>query len=106
MKDFSRSASLLGSARLPDGSVGHIVDETGLTGNYDFTLIFDGSTGALRATVGARAGEAPELSDVGSGLPTVFTALERQLGLRLRRVNTIPLDTIVIGAGSPVPLDN
>lgn len=104
MGDFSQSGNLNGYARLPDGSQGHIVDKTGLTGIYDFKLVFDGSLGSHPASVGARAGEAPTQDDVGSGLPTIFTALERQLGLRLRKANSIPLDTIVIEDGNPLPV--
>jgi uncharacterized protein (TIGR03435 family) len=107
MTEFSRSDYLIGAARMPDGSQGHIVDETGLTGNYDFKLNFDGAAGSRRAViVGSRAGEAPSQDEVGSGLPDVFTAMERQLGLKLRKVNAIPLDTIVIEDGNPVPLEN
>jgi uncharacterized protein (TIGR03435 family) len=107
MADFARSVYLIGAARLPDGSQGHIVDGTGLTGAYDFTLRFDASSGAGRATaVGSRAGKAMALDEVGSGLPDVFTAMRRQLGLELRKVKDIPLDTIVIESGNPIPREN
>lgn len=106
LDEFSKSASLLGYVHLPDGSIGHIVDKTGLKGNYDFKLIFDGATGAHAPIVGARVGEAPTQDEVGSGLPNIFTATERQLGLRLQKVNAIALDTLVIEGGNPIPLDN
>jgi uncharacterized protein (TIGR03435 family) len=47
-----------------------VVDKTGLTGNYDFHLSF--------ATENARAQDTDAAS-----LPTLFTALEEQLGLKL-----------------------
>ena len=106
MTAFSRSPSLIGYARLPDGSQGHIVDETGLAGIYDFKLIFDGRMGTQAPIVGSRVGEALTQDDVGSGLPDIFTALQRELGLRLQKVNAIPLDTIVIEEGNPIPLNN
>jgi uncharacterized protein (TIGR03435 family) len=108
MAEFTQSVYLIGAARLPDGSAGHIVDGTGLTGTYDFTLRFDGASGSRRVITvrGARVGETPALEDVGSGLPDVFTAMERQLGLKLRKVKDIPLDTIVIESGNPIPIAN
>jgi uncharacterized protein (TIGR03435 family) len=51
-----------------------VYDNTGLTGNYDFTLTFEPLRGS-----GAAAASASEPS----GRPSIFTALEEQLGLRL-----------------------
>jgi uncharacterized protein (TIGR03435 family) len=64
-----------------------VVDQTGLTGNYDFTLSFrpilppDASPDALT----------PEQRD----LPTLFDALRTQLGLRLTATRG-PVDHLVI----------
>src|SRR3569833_1419346 len=104
--ELSRSVNLLVYARLPDGSQGHIIDETGLVEHYDFKLRFDGSTDSRATVIGARAGEAVNRDEVGSGLPNIFTALERQLGLRLQKVNAIPMETIVVDSGTAVPADN
>jgi uncharacterized protein (TIGR03435 family) len=57
----------------------HIIDETGLTGKYDFTLIFDSG---LRGSV-------PGDDDVAES-PTLERALIEQLGLQL-----IPGETLV-----------
>jgi uncharacterized protein (TIGR03435 family) len=57
-----------------------VVDKTGLTGKYDFTLEF---------TPAARAGKDD------SGRPSVFTALEEQLGLKLVPAKE-PVDVLVI----------
>lgn len=51
-----------------------VYDKTGLTGNYNFTLTF-----APLQSVSAGAGTASEASD----RPSIFTALEEQLGLKL-----------------------
>jgi len=52
-----------------------VVDETGLTGNYDFTLSY-----VPQLPPGADAGQLPpEYKD----LPSLFDALKQQLGLRL-----------------------
>jgi uncharacterized protein (TIGR03435 family) len=56
-----------------------VVDKTGLTGNYDFTLMF---TPATEGT-----------SD--SQYPSIFTAIEEQLGLKLQ-TDKAPLDVLVI----------
>jgi uncharacterized protein (TIGR03435 family) len=102
MTDFSQDFNLLGSARLPDGSRGHIIDETGLSEHYDFKLRFDGSTNTRPPVIG----EAVTRDEVGSGLPGIISALEKQLGLRLQKAAAIPMDTIVADAGNPVPTEN
>jgi uncharacterized protein (TIGR03435 family) len=106
MTDFSQDSYLIGHALLPDGSIGHIVDETGLTERYDFKLRFDAATNTRSPVMGARVGEAIKRDEVGSGLPYIFSALEKQLGLRLRKAAAIPMDTVVVDAGNPVPTEN
>jgi uncharacterized protein (TIGR03435 family) len=106
MADFSRDVNLLGSARLPDGSQGHIIDATGLTEHYDFKLRFDSSTNTRPTVIGPGTREAVSRGEVGSGLPDVFSALDQQLGLRLQKVKAMPMDTIVVDGGTPVPTAN
>jgi len=57
-----------------------VVDKTGLAGKYDFTLEFEPA---------ARAGKED------SGKPSVFTALEEQLGLKLVPAKE-PVDVLVV----------
>jgi uncharacterized protein (TIGR03435 family) len=65
-------------AEILTGQVGELViDRTGLSGEYDFTLEW-----------------APNLTPAGDG-PSVFTALDEQLGLRLDSAKT-PMQAIVI----------
>jgi uncharacterized protein (TIGR03435 family) len=68
-----------------------VIDKTGLTGRYDFDLAF--------APLGpATAGAAADPSR-----PTIFVALEEQLGLKLESTDA-PLDVIVIDSiEQPVP---
>jgi bla regulator protein BlaR1 len=76
---------------------GIIVDKTGLTGNYDFTLkwtpeesqpaIFRGTDGGQQ---GADSSPAPE-----SSRPSLFRSLQEQLGLKLERQNS-PGEILVI----------
>ena len=56
-----------------------VVDQTGLTGNYDFTLQFAPAVGA----------------DPDSQAPSIFTAVQEQLGLKLEPAKA-PLDVLVI----------
>jgi uncharacterized protein (TIGR03435 family) len=60
-----------------------VVDRTGLTGTFDFTLEFS----PLSNVAGASSGSLT--------LPSLFTALEEQLGLKLK-TETAPVDVIVI----------
>lgn len=92
---------------------GPIVDKTGLTGRYDFTLKFDArNSGDVVVSPAIRASIAPATSGAdhalypGSGLPGLFIALKKQLGLRLVRVKELPLDVLVIDHIEKVPLEN
>lgn len=69
----------------------HVFDKTGLTGEFDFTLEFAGSV----LPGGANDSLAPSL----------FVALEKQLGLKLERAKTA-LDVLVIDQVDRVPTEN
>ena len=57
-----------------------VVDHTGITGNYDYEVKF--SSAALDQKFAQQAGVAPPANADESG-PSIFTALEEQLGLKL-----------------------
>ncbi len=59
-----------------------IVDRTGLTGNYDFTLKF--------APIQSAATSEPD-----SAAPSIFTAIQEQLGLKLQSVKA-PVQVLVV----------
>ena len=64
-----------------------VVDKTGLTGNFDFDLQYDGAGAMPLPGVGRGRGSGAAVSadvpaDPAQG-PTIFTALQEQLGLRL-----------------------
>jgi uncharacterized protein (TIGR03435 family) len=59
-----------------------VIDRTGLAGNFDFTLSW---------TPDRMGATAPADSD----LPTIFTAVQDQLGLRLRS-EKLPIDVLVV----------
>jgi uncharacterized protein (TIGR03435 family) len=66
-----------------------VVDRTGLSGIFDFTLEFAPITGP-----GSEPGTTGSASDQ-PALPSMFTALEEQLGLKLESQKG-PIDVIVI----------
>jgi uncharacterized protein (TIGR03435 family) len=59
-----------------------VLDKTGLTGSYDFTLEFVGENVAAE-------------QDAAADGPSLFTAIQEQLGLKLES-STAPFDTVVI----------
>lgn len=70
---------------LSDQSGRQVIDETGLTGKYDFQLVF-----------------APDLGEIEG--PSLFTALQEQLGLKLESKKG-PVEVIVID-GAEKPSEN
>jgi uncharacterized protein (TIGR03435 family) len=107
----------LGGAGLEDYSMprARVTDKTGLTGTYDFTLEYacEGCRGmsAAMANLPIFAGRAPAdpppaSEPMGSGLPTIFAAIEKQLGLKLEKTPSVPLDVIVVDRVDKVPTAN
>lgn len=66
-----------------------VVDKTGLTGKYDFTLTWtpEGGSGGQSLLNGKPI--------VNAGGPSLFTALREQLGLELKSTRA-PVDVVVI----------
>jgi uncharacterized protein (TIGR03435 family) len=76
----------------------------GLTGQYDFSLEF--SNAGLPGPLGkALAAPLPGEADQADHAPDLFTALEKQLGLKLERSKT-QLDVIVIDHMDKQPTEN
>jgi uncharacterized protein (TIGR03435 family) len=86
-----------------------VLDATGLTGGYDFTLKFS-PPGALKATPPAPAAAAPDASaptaptDPGGAI-SLFDAIDKQLGLKLEKQRR-PVPTLVIDHIEEKPTDN
>lgn len=72
---MARLADVLGGS----GAGRVVVDHTGLAGDYAFTLTYD----------------VPRTSDTSNDLPTLVTALQEQLGLKLESARA-PVETLVI----------
>jgi uncharacterized protein (TIGR03435 family) len=91
-----------------------VFDETGLKGKYDITLDFTPAPGtgpaaklgmlAMHAKDGEAGGAPPPPPDQEAG-PSLFTALQEQLGLRLEQKKG-PVELIVVDKGEKVPTEN
>jgi uncharacterized protein (TIGR03435 family) len=78
-----------------------VVDKTGLTGKYDFTLAF--SRDGLRPRGPAAAPDAAPADP--SGGPTLLNAVQEQLGLKLESKKD-PIDILVLDHIDKVPTEN
>ena len=70
-----------------------VVDKTGLTGEYDFTLDYTPDNMPMPPHGAPEGGPKPEQPDQGG--PSIFTAVEEQLGLKLEATKGM-VDVIVI----------
>jgi len=92
----------------PQGDRTHyVVDKTGVAGRYDIRVKFDNRDSVIKAgpDVQAALGGQDPLGP-GSGLPTIFKAMEQQLGLRLVKTKDILVDTIAIDHAEQIPAGN
>jgi uncharacterized protein (TIGR03435 family) len=81
----------------PQASPAHIIDRTGLKGEFDFKLKFRFAPGPPGSPM---PGTSPD-----TGGPNIFTALEKQLGLKLEKVKA-KLPVIVIERAQKKPAEN
>jgi uncharacterized protein (TIGR03435 family) len=72
-----------------------VVDKTGLTGNYDFALNWTPDNMSPMMAGGPDGGQPKGEASENAGGPTLFTALEEQLGLKLEATRG-SVDVIVI----------
>jgi uncharacterized protein (TIGR03435 family) len=71
----------------------NVIDKTGLQGKYDFTMHWSRESLLATAGAGAESGKAAVVDD--SSGPSIFTALQEQLGLKLESQKG-PVDTLII----------
>jgi uncharacterized protein (TIGR03435 family) len=74
-----------------------VVDRTGLTGKYTFTMQFPQP---------GPPGFTPGPDSPGAALPDLFVTLRQQLGLRLTKTAGVPVDVIVVDSVDKVPVAN
>jgi uncharacterized protein (TIGR03435 family) len=72
-----------------------VVDKTGLTGGFDFTLQWTPEPGGPGGPAGVPPPGAPAFPPVDPNGPSIFTALQEQLGLKLDTQRG-PIDVVVI----------
>lgn len=88
-----------------------VVDATELKANYDFTLDFaqermNGPMGTMHPLPPPEGGGGPMASNAdGAGGPSIFTALQEQLGLKLEQRKG-PVDLLVIDRLGKIPTEN
>jgi uncharacterized protein (TIGR03435 family) len=95
MADFVRELRMMVSLSTGANMNARILDKTGLTGRYEFKLEF-----AI-----APPASADSAADPGDG-PSLFSALDKQLGLRLVKGQKIDLDLLVVDSLDKVPTAN
>lgn len=72
-----------------------VIDQTGLTGKYDFSLHWTPDDGALSVKDGAGSLPAGSSAASDSSGPSIFTAIQEQLGLKLESKKG-PVEIVVI----------
>lgn len=81
-----------------------VIDRTGLTGVYDWVL--DYSPEGLGGFPGIARPPGPDSSAIPPDpKPSVFDALQEQLGLKLEKA-TVPLDVLVVDSANRAPSEN
>jgi uncharacterized protein (TIGR03435 family) len=92
------------SMGMPAGSpLPRVADKTGLSGLYEFRLEFEGTMPSIAI---AAQPSTPDVLDPGDGGPSLFTALEKQLGLKLVKTKSLPVDLLIIDQLDKTPTDN
>jgi uncharacterized protein (TIGR03435 family) len=81
-----------------------VIDMTGLTANYTFTL--DYSCSLCVPIGGGHTALDGTLLEPGGGFPELFKAIQQQLGLRLEKKTDVSLDVIVVDSVDRTPTAN
>lgn len=89
-----------------------IIDTTGLEGEYDFSLTYALTPDVIgmgpgRVAVGPRA-PAPESAEAATpnSQPPLWDAIQRQLGLKLEQVKSLPVEVVVFEKANKEPVEN
>ncbi len=92
----STGTGMAGLVRLLSGQLGRtVVDKTGLTGDFDYKLDWTPDEMASAMTKGGNPAPGDNAASPDAAGPSLFTALEEQLGLKLESTKG-PVDVIVI----------
>jgi uncharacterized protein (TIGR03435 family) len=88
------------------GSLPRVLDRTGLTGIYDFTLDYECLACQNGRGNAADDGRGTPEANEPAAFPNIFTALEKQLGLKLDKAQDVPVDMIVVEQVEKTPTEN
>jgi uncharacterized protein (TIGR03435 family) len=92
----STGTGMSGLVRMLSGQLGRtVVDKTGLTGDFDYKLDWTPDDTASAMTKSSNPGPGDNTTSQDAAGPSLFTALEEQLGLKLESTKG-PVDVIVI----------
>jgi uncharacterized protein (TIGR03435 family) len=98
--DTERNDNIVGALRAggPIPKMDRFVDQTGLDGEWELNFNFGGSLipSSLFAMNPHKPPTAPPLPEV----------LEKQLGLKLVKLKSVPQDVIVVDRFDPIPAEN
>lgn len=81
-----------------------IADKTGLKGIYDIRLEYAGLPFVLPLL--SDPAPAPAASDPVDAGPNIFTALQKQLGLKLTKVADVPVEVMIVDHADRTPTEN
>jgi uncharacterized protein (TIGR03435 family) len=108
MTDFCRTLErmiVLARGASPSSPQPRIADRTSLSGVYELRLKF----ASVAGSPGPRLVEGDPgmtLASDPSGAPNIFTALEKQLGLKLQRTDNMTVDVLVVDKADKIPAEN
>jgi len=82
------------------------MDLTGLEGRYDFSVVFGARWKMELANMPSDAQSPGALTEprAGDG-PSIFEAVQRQLGLKLE-ARKMPADLVIVDSGQKTPVEN
>jgi uncharacterized protein (TIGR03435 family) len=105
MSDFAESNYLKSFLRMATGTGDYYVaDKTSLRGKYDFKFKFAGEPSDVVVGPAVQT-RLHETEATPYSLPSLFAAMEKQLGLKLVKSKGFPLDTIVIDQIEKAPIE-
>jgi uncharacterized protein (TIGR03435 family) len=108
MADFARNlGSMVANSINLDRAAGlpRILDKTGLAGKYSFRLEYACARCGVRQSDVNNAFRAPRAEDP-VGVPDIFGALDKQLGLNLQKAKEVPVEMLVIDRAAKIPKPN
>ena len=101
------ASSLSGRLKVP------VADATGLEGEYDFSMTYAMTPDVMapptgRASILSPPPPALESAEAAtpSSLPSLWDAIQKQLGLKLEQVKNVPVEVVVLERANKDPTEN